>query len=185
MHGGVWELDVRSGRMCCSDELLATLGLDRDRCPRDLQMALALVHPDDRRKARGGLEKVVADRTALRGEAVRMRGGAGDWREIQCWAVVETDPRSGEPTRIVGIVHDRTNAPSCAAGSHELARRLNDSVLEPLDVAVRHVKLAAVALASSPGTAGDLIDVSAVHLDRARDAVEDLMHLARRAGSDR
>jgi hypothetical protein len=49
-------------------------------------------------------------------------------------------------------------------------------VLEPIDSAARHVKMAALALGKSPARAGELIDVSSAQLDRARDAVEALIH---------
>jgi PAS domain S-box-containing protein len=174
-HDGVWELDVPSGRLWWSDDMLATLGVARDRCPRDLETALDLVHPEDREIARAQLAEVVAGRSPARRRTVRMRGGDGGWRQIEAWAVAATDPESGDAARVVGIVHDRTDAGRREDRSRELARRLNESVLAPLEVAVRHVKLAALALGSTPAEAGDPIDVSAAQLDLARDAVEDVI----------
>jgi hypothetical protein len=97
-----------------------------------------------------------------------------------------TDPESGEATRIAGIVRDQTDAARLGDRSHNLAGRLNDSVLEPLETAARHVKLAAVAVGSSPERVGDLIEFTSAHLDRARDAVEELIQsdLLRRLGDD-
>lgn len=177
-HDGVWELDVPTGRLWWSDELLATLGLARDRGPRDLDAALALVHPDDREMARAVIETVVAGCAGPRRGTVRMRASDGGWRQIESWAVAATDPESGDATRLVAIVQDRTDAARGGDDARELARRLNESVLEPLGIAARHVKLAALALGSSPGEAGDLIDVSSVHLGRARDAVEEVIQSA-------
>jgi len=174
-HDGVWELDVRSGRVWWSDEMLATLGVARDHAPRDLDAALALVHPEDRETARSGLAKVVAGGPAVRRATIRMLGGEGGWRAIESWTVVETDPASGDATRVVGIVHDRTDTARPGDRSRELTRSLNESVLEPLEIALRHVKLAALALGSTPADAGELIDVSAAQLDRARDGVEDVI----------
>jgi PAS domain-containing protein len=171
-HDGFWELDLPTGRVWWSDEMLATLSLARERCPRDLDAVLALVHPDDRPLARAGIENVVSGRMGPGRGTVRMRRSEGDWREIESWAVLETDPESGDAMRLMGIVRDRTDRVGRDNPSRELGRRLNDGVLAPLDVATRHVKLAAVALASSPGEAGDLIDVSSVQLGRARDTVE-------------
>jgi PAS domain-containing protein len=171
-HDGLWELDVPTGRVWGSDEMLATLGLARERCPRDLDAALALVHPDDRPLARAGIASLVAGRSGPGRAIVRMRRGAGDWREIESWAVLETDPESGDATRLMGIVQDRTDTAGRDDWSRDLARRLNEGVLAPLEVAARHVKLAAVALGSSAGEAGGLIDVSSVHLGRARDGME-------------
>jgi PAS domain S-box-containing protein len=175
-HDGVWELDVPTGRIWWSDDMLAMLGLARDRCPQDLDAALALVHPDDRQILRAALDDAATSRRPPRRQTVRMRHSGGGWRQIESWTVAETDPESGDATRIAAIVHDLTDAARRDDEDHELARALNNSVLEPIETAARHAKMAALALGASPGRAGDLIDVSSAHLGRARDAVEALIH---------
>jgi PAS domain S-box-containing protein len=171
-HDGVWEFDARSGRLWSSDELLAMLGLARGGAPQDLAAAFALVHPDDLPAARRKFEEARSGRrTPIRGTA-RVRHSAGGWRRVEAWAVPVKDPEQTDVvTRIVGIVHDRTDAPAHG----DLARILNNSVLHPIETAARHMKMAAVELSASPERAGDLIDVSSAHLSRVRDVVEDLI----------
>jgi PAS domain-containing protein len=173
-HDGVWEIDVPTGRMWWSDDMLAMLGLPRDRCPQDVEAALAHVHPDDRAVAFGGPGDARSGPPTVRQRIVRMRDGGGGWRAVESWTVVETEPESGHVRRIAGIVHDRTHA-TRADDPRALARLLNNSVLGPIEAAARQVKMAALAVGLSPEQAGALIEASSAELGRARDAVEEVI----------
>jgi hypothetical protein len=166
-HDGMWEVDVRSRRLWWSDGMFALLG---DAMPEDLDTAVALVHPDDLAVVRAGFER--ARGGPVRG-TVRLRHSTGGWRRLDSWAVAETDPVTGLVTRVAGIVNDRSDGR--LDGPRARAETLSDTVLGPVESAAAQLRLAAVALPISSERAGDLIDTSAAHLTRARDAVEELI----------
>jgi PAS domain S-box-containing protein len=174
-HDGVWEIDLGCGRLWWSDGMFSLLGLDSDSMPEDIDAARALVHPEDLPVLRAALEHARSSEGGAARGLVRLRHSSGAWREVESWAVAETDPTTGDVTRIAGLVHDRTDRVGPAEQLRTLARTLSESVLSPVDVAAGQLKMAALELAVSPERAGDLIDTSSAHLTRVRDAVEELI----------
>jgi PAS domain-containing protein len=170
-HDGMWELDVRSGRLWWSDGMFALLGLGDETMPQDVDAACALVHPDDLPTLRDDFRR--AGGSPVRG-SMRLRHGNGGWRRVESWAVAETDPATGVVTRVAGLVHAPTDGAS-ADRSGAVAQTLSEAVLGPVESAAAQLKLAAVELSASPERAGELLDASAAHLSRARDAVEELI----------
>ncbi|KIX12208.1 bifunctional diguanylate cyclase/phosphodiesterase [Dethiosulfatarculus sandiegensis] len=67
-HMGNWELDLNSGVMTCSEEVLNILGLPKGNSPGNMAEYLDLVHPKDRRKVRSDMDEALCCQGAVHQE---------------------------------------------------------------------------------------------------------------------
>ena len=104
---GSWDLDVRTGKLCWSDEALLICGLRPDDAPDTVEAFLSLVHPDDRatvRACRGGATGKPGSNLQLE---YRIRRADGEERVVvDRGAVVEHE--AGRGVRLAGVVMDVT-----------------------------------------------------------------------------
>jgi signal transduction histidine kinase/ActR/RegA family two-component response regulator len=104
---GVWEADLTTGRVRCSDSLALVHGLPREALPETVDEFVALVHAEDRPALRGAFEG------GSRGRGVfdlqcRTAGpdAAGGWVEVK--GTIRHD-ESGAPDSVLGVSIDVTD----------------------------------------------------------------------------
>lgn len=98
---GIWEWDLTTNRMRCSEEMLRLFGLTRDTCHGHFEEVAARVHPDDRREWRANLAACLTDGTEHRSKLRVIHANGG-----QHWVLVigniTRDP-AGQPMKMLGI----------------------------------------------------------------------------------
>ena len=99
---GLWDWDVASGRVLCSDRIATMLGYRADEISGDMDTLSTRVHPDDF----DGVTRLLTDhldgRTPFYRSTHRRRTKDGGWRWIlDAGAVVERDAR-GHAVRVIG-----------------------------------------------------------------------------------
>ena len=123
---GSWEWDMTSDRISWSDGLLNLYGITRD----DFNPSAAAgieerVYPDDRRRVRETLQQALSERSSFNLEFRGVRTD-GRVRTLRSRGEVIVDDL-GEPTRMVGIAQDVTDArlaqEALQSTSSELERR--------------------------------------------------------------
>ncbi|HEY1605677.1 MAG TPA: PAS domain-containing protein [Allosphingosinicella sp.] len=107
---GSWEWRVPQDELLLSRHLLESIGYSRDQAPQSFRALAGLIHPADwdrfRRELtehldRGGEETLKTE--------FRVRSPRGGWIWLcDCGGVVERDPVTGAPIRMVGTVSDIT-----------------------------------------------------------------------------
>jgi len=105
---GSWEWDLATGQVTWSDGLLRINGLTRDQFDATLEGALNLVYPADRDRVRQTIDRLLADRTPFTLEYRTIRPDGRVHTLSTRGEIVVSD--TGEPTRLVGIVRDITEA---------------------------------------------------------------------------
>jgi len=105
---GSWEWDLATGQVTWSDGLLRIHGLTRDQFDATLEGALSLVYPADRDRVRQTIDRLLADRTPFTLEYRTIRADGRVHTLSTRGEIVVSD--TGEPTRLVGIVRDITEA---------------------------------------------------------------------------
>jgi len=105
---GIWDYDARSGQRSWSAEFRAMLGLTAD-APATTELALSLVHPDDRHKLKAMMDGVAANVLPPHFEATlrvhRADNGALRWIRSTGWA---TRTEVGQLRRIIVTFLDVT-----------------------------------------------------------------------------
>lgn len=106
---GAYELDVETGAATWSKELLRILGRPDALCSGSMEMALQMVHPDDRQRVRGDMASAL-DRTGPYDLEYRLLLGKGDVRWVRDRGdVIGGGPDSADgPARAVGVLIDIT-----------------------------------------------------------------------------
>ena len=105
-HIGSWEWDIAAGRITWSDELCRIYGVEPEDFGGTVEGYLALVHPEDRERSRGNLERALRNggpfafehRVVHKDGSVRTIFGSGE---------VFMDA-SGKPVRVAGTGQDIT-----------------------------------------------------------------------------
>lgn len=107
---GIWDFDTVTGMRTWSSGLRQMLGIDEDE-PATTELALALVHPDDRSQLSAIMNMAVSGPVQPHFEATlrihRATDGAMRWIRSTGWI---TRSRSGRPLRIVVTFLDVTDA---------------------------------------------------------------------------
>jgi PAS domain S-box-containing protein len=125
---GSWEWDIINDHTTWSDGLLQIYGLTRDQFDHSSEGARQRVYPDDRELVRNTFERAIAQRSSFTVEyrAMRPDGRVHTFRSRGEVVVNDT----GEPTRLVGIVQDITEAKlaqeALQSTSADLERRANE-----------------------------------------------------------
>ena len=102
---GLWDLDLRAGKMYYSLKCYDLLGYPPGSLGEDPRAWQALVHPEDRRiveryrVAGGGAEKQIKI-------DVRMRTAGGHWRWMRIRGKILKESGSGRPVRVIGTISD-------------------------------------------------------------------------------
>jgi len=126
---GSWEWDLAADRVSWSDGLLELYGITRDEFdPGAATGTDERVFPEDRRRVSATLRRAIADRSAFTLEYRGVRAD-GRVRTLRSRGEVVVDD-AGEPTRVVGIAQDITDAKlaqeALQSTSSELERRASE-----------------------------------------------------------
>jgi PAS domain S-box-containing protein len=102
---GIWELDLRTGRITWSRSAAALFGLSHEQAPTTASELFALVHPDDAGMLRTTFEKAVEERGEFQLEfRVLWRDGTNHWQDSRARVLSER----GEAVRVLGVGIDIT-----------------------------------------------------------------------------
>jgi PAS domain S-box-containing protein len=118
---GSWEWDVVAGTLSWSDELYRIHGTRRGSFIPSFEPYLKLVHPDDRERVRGIVERAFADRQPFEFEERVVRPD-GEERVLASRGRVFTDD-ADEVVRLVGVCRDVTDPRQAAAALREAEER--------------------------------------------------------------
>jgi PAS domain S-box-containing protein len=144
-ESGVWDLDVRSGRVTASAACQAMLGYEAVEMTDSLDEGwTAHLHPDDRGAALQALQDTLEDRTPFFEHDHRLRARNGDWIWVHGkGSVVERDA-AGRPLRVLMTrtnITARRSAEQAAAENASLfaeqrriATALQENFIRPLPV---------------------------------------------------
>lgn len=105
---GLWDLNLKSGKVYFSPQWLRLLGYEVGECPERVEFFLSLVHPDDLERVHTTLEDHLARRTAVKQAEVRLRVKSGEYRWFFDQGEVVAWDREGKPERMVGTITDIT-----------------------------------------------------------------------------
>ncbi|HET8560005.1 MAG TPA: SpoIIE family protein phosphatase [Marmoricola sp.] len=103
---GTFDLDLATGEMAWDEQLVAILAAEGEERVRALEDFLAAVHPADRDRVRGELERAVEERASFEVEfRVVLADTSHRWVAARGRAIAG---RAGEPTRLIGAAQDTT-----------------------------------------------------------------------------
>jgi len=106
---GAWDWDLRTGQIRLSSGLIDRLGYVPEAVPDRLESYEGLLHPADRGTFRRTLEAHLGGETETYACTYRIRTRSGDWLWTDVRGrVVERDPASGAPLRMIGTANDIT-----------------------------------------------------------------------------
>jgi PAS domain S-box-containing protein len=119
-HVGSWEWDVSTGGVSWSDELYRIYGLEPGSKAITLEVFLGALHPDDRDRIRGEIERAMAagGRFAYRERIIRPNGMV---RVLDTVGEVVGDG-GGKPTSLLGTCRDVTEEVELADARHRVQR---------------------------------------------------------------
>ncbi|WP_165357178.1 PAS domain-containing protein [Sphingosinicella sp. CPCC 101087] len=106
---GAWDFDIATGRITLSPRFLARLGYAQGELDENLDAIRELIHPDDWPEVEHQLAEHLAGRSEIFACEYRLKARNGDW----LWnrdrgRIVERDPGTGAPARMVGSGNDVT-----------------------------------------------------------------------------
>ncbi|MGY4386205.1 PAS domain S-box-containing protein [Pedobacter sp. UYP24] len=105
-HFGNWNWDIINNVVSWSPALYSIYGLDSNHIKATFEDYLELLHPDDRRRVRETIEKVL--QTGIDAEfEERIIRSNGEIRYLRSWAKLNTN-QSGKPTKMIGACLDNT-----------------------------------------------------------------------------
>ena len=170
---GAWDWNLRTGEIAMSERFLARLGYGLGTANRNFQAGLELVHPDDRARVERAIDAHLEGRTETFCCEYRLRTASGGW----CWnhdsgLVVERDPRTGEPLRMVGTARDITDQKRREEEARSAAELL---ALAQHDAATWEIDLGALRLKLTPRMR-ELYGLPADAVEVPRDELRAMLH---------
>lgn len=103
---GHWEIDLKTGENKWSDQFYRILGLDPNQVKPSIDLALSVVHPDDRELARSHYMNSIRTGQPFKVEK-RIIHSNGEVRYIISEGIVELDADK-KATRLFGVFKDIT-----------------------------------------------------------------------------
>ncbi len=138
---GVWDLDVRTGRLCVEGALKQTLGYDDDEIGEQLADWLTVIDPTDRDDVRARLTSFMTGASATFEVEYRMTHKDGSVRWIASHGAV-TDRVEGLPSRVRGTYADITERKESARALMEandaLARTGRVAAMAEVSASIAH-----------------------------------------------
>lgn len=131
---GVWDWDMRSGRMLFSGHYEAMLGYQRGEVEPTIDAWQRSVHPDDLGRAGSNLDDYLAGRLLVYAIELRLRRKDGSYAWILCRGTVVERDAAGEPTRMIGI-HSDISERKAAEERIALFRRIFEASQQSIGVA--------------------------------------------------
>ena len=106
---GAWEWNIATGDLTVSKRLAERLGYTMDAVPDSFDTLRPLIHPADWDEFSRRLREHLAGQTETLLAEFRVKRGGGGWAWLfDCGSVVERDPATGLPLRMVGTATDIT-----------------------------------------------------------------------------
>ncbi len=128
---GVWDWDIVAGQVTWSDSFLRLLGLEAGAVPPTFATFLAALHPDDRARVAGEIQRATTGET-YRSE-FRVVHPTGDVR----WLAAQGEVKKGEdgrPVRMIGVAYDITAQHSLLRQKEMKLREVNHRVKNSLQL---------------------------------------------------
>ena len=109
MGDGIWDWDLQTGEMFCSDRWLESLGYDRNDVSPGVSFAERVIHPEDRDVLSEISDAHLEGQTDYFECEYRMRKKSGDYRwTLSRGRVLERDSK-GKALRVLGVNFDITS----------------------------------------------------------------------------
>jgi len=125
---GVWDWNVREGKVFFSHQWKAMLGLADDEVGDDLHEWTDRVHPDDLARCLADVQQHFDGHTAVYRNEHRVRARDGSWRWILDQGIAFERDADGQPLRMVGTHTDLTERQAMAAELIEHRAHLEELV---------------------------------------------------------
>ena len=125
---GVWEHDLASGELACSEQGKRNVGADPDQ-PLDFADLTARIHPDDRPRWAEAMKRAREENTALESE-YRIRFPDGNYHWVLAYGRCVYD-KDGVPVRTVGVsmnITERKRTEEALRLSNDELKRANDDL---------------------------------------------------------
>ncbi len=126
INAGIWDWDLRTGRIIADPAALETMGLDRETYDERAATWISAVHPDDAGAALAAVERAPADGTFTSEYRVRRPDGGTVWIEARGHVTPGPDSR---PARLTGTVWDITRTRTTRDATERALRHMPDGFL--------------------------------------------------------
>ncbi|MEA3041766.1 MAG: hypothetical protein QOC65_1255 [Sphingomonadales bacterium] len=193
---GAWDYNISTGNIVMSPRFLERLGYEPSAIRGRLESVRQLIHPDDVGRVDDAIKRHLAGETETYSCEYRIRTASGGW----CWnfdrgRVVDTDPATGAPLRMVGSASDVTEMKRREEEAREqaellsLAQRAAGVGLWVLEFATGRLRLCARSRelhglpADGPETISEVEWMAQLHPDDSRPARAALQEAVRTGGT--
>jgi PAS domain S-box-containing protein len=185
-HVGDWEWDRVADKSVWSDEVFRIFGFKPEQVEPNYARFMEHVHPDDHERVEKVLEQALEDALSEFSLQFRIRRQDGAVRVVQERGEVIVDGE-GNPTRIIGTIHDITELKAMETESRllrdELAHHDRVATMGTLTAAIAHeTNQPLTAIQSSAQAALRFLDATQVDLDEVRESLRDIVANNKRAG---
>lgn len=120
--GGLWDWDVRTGRLWLNEGWHRMIGRDPDSVAPEIEAWRELVHPDDRETTLARLQDHVEGRSAVYEAEYRVAHADGRWVWTLDRGRVVARDESGAPLRVIGVRTDITPRKTAESEAEHRAR---------------------------------------------------------------
>jgi PAS domain S-box-containing protein len=121
---GLWDWNVTTGEIYVDDRWYAMLGYRPGELPLDMEAWTELVHPEDRERVQGELQRHLEGGTAAYETELRLRTAAGGWHWILDRGQVVERAADGTPLRAAGTHTDIEARKAAEVARHRSEERL-------------------------------------------------------------
>ncbi|MCM8610661.1 histidine kinase dimerization/phospho-acceptor domain-containing protein, partial [Accumulibacter sp.] len=173
-----WELDFPSRRLDYDAELLPRLGMDVQDPPRTLQAWIERIHPDDRPRFIGSVERSVKAVDPLFDCEYRLSNAMGGWSWIHTWGRISERKSDGTALWAVGTSMNITRRKQQATELEAYRSRLEALV----DERTRQLALAKAAAESASVAKSTFLANMSHEIRTPLNGIAGMVHLIRRAG---
>lgn len=106
---GLWDWTIATGGMYYSPQWCQMLGYEQAEVPPELDFFFPLVHPEDVADVKQAIDDHLAGITAIKQGEIRLRLKSGEYRWFDDRGKVIEWDEAGQPTRMIGSIHDITS----------------------------------------------------------------------------
>lgn len=126
---GVWDWDVKTGRMTLSGHYELMLGYQPGELEPSIEVWKTSIHPDDRERAQQWLLEYLEGRRDAFHVEMRLRCKDGTYKWVLCRGTVVQRDAGDEPVRLVGI-HSDIDVRKAAEETLQIFKHVVNSVLD-------------------------------------------------------